>query len=69
MYYIDIIEHKIEDSKISVSGTGPDVDHNSYIVSHNAEKNISAIYLHLFDIDEPHSVRSVEKGYKTQKLK
>ena len=63
-----ILERKIGDSKISVSGTDPDVDHGSYSVSHNAKKNISAVYLHLLGIDEPHSVRSAEKGSKTQEL-
>ena len=63
-----ILERKIGDSKISVSGTAPDVDHGSYSVSHNAKKNINAVYLHLLGIDEPHSVRSAEKGSKTQEL-
>lgn len=63
-----ILERKIGDSKISVRGTAPDVDHGSYSVSHNAKKNINAVYLHLLGIDEPHSVRSAEKGSKTQEL-
>ena len=32
-----ILERKIGDSKITVSGTAPDVDHGSYSVSHNAK--------------------------------
>ena len=63
-----ILERKIGDSKISVSGTAPDIDHGSYSVSHNAKKNINTVYLHLLGIDEPHSVRSAEKGSKTQEL-
>lgn len=63
-----ILERKIGDSKISVSGTAPDVDHGSYSISHNAKKNINAVFLHLLGIDEPHSVRSAEKGSKTQEL-
>lgn len=63
-----ILERKIGNSKISVSGTAPDVDHGSYSVSHNAKKNINAVYLHLLGIDESHSVRSAEKGSKTQEL-
>lgn len=63
-----ILERKIGDSKITVSGTAPDVDHGSYSVSHNAKKNINAVYLHLLGIDEQHLVRSAEKGSKTQEL-
>lgn len=63
-----ILERKIGDTKISVSGTDPTVDHGTYSVGHKAKKNINAVYLHLLGIDEVHSVRSAEKGAKTQDL-
>lgn len=63
-----VLERKIGNSKISVNGTDPTVDHGSYSVNHNAKKNINAVYLHLLGIDEPHSVRSAETGSKTQEL-
>ncbi len=63
-----VLERKIGDSKISVNGTDPTVEHGSYSVNHNAKKNINAVYLHLLGIDEPHSVRSAETGSKTQEL-
>lgn len=63
-----ILERKIGDTKISVSGTDQTVDHGTYSVGHKAKKNINAVYLHLLGIDEVHSVRSAEKGSKTQDL-
>ena len=63
-----ILERKIGDTKIAVSGTDPTVDHGSYSIGHTAKKNINSVYLHLIGIDEPHSVRSAEKGSKTQDL-
>jgi len=63
-----ILERKIGDSKIAVSGTDSSVDHGSYSVGNSAKKNINSVYLHLLGIDEPHSVRSSEKDSKTQAL-
>lgn len=63
-----ILERKIGDSKITVSGTDPSVDHDSYSVSNSAKKNINSVFLHLLGIDEPHSIRSAEKDSKTQAL-
>lgn len=63
-----ILERKIGNTKITVSGTDPTVDHGTYSIGHTAKKNINAVYLHLLGIDEPHSVRSTEKGAKTQQL-
>ena len=63
-----ILKRKIGDSKILVSGTDPTVEHGTYSVSHNAKKNINAVYLHLLGIDEPHVIRSTETGTKTQDL-
>ena len=63
-----ILERKIGDTKIAVSGTDPTVDHGTYSVGHKAKKNINAVYLHLLGIDEVHSVRSAEKGAKIQDL-
>lgn len=63
-----ILERKIGNAKIAVSGTDPTVDHGTYSVGHKAKKNINAVYLHLLGIDEVHSVRSAEKGSKTQDL-
>ncbi len=63
-----ILERKIGDTKIAVRGTDPTVDHGAYSVGHKAQKNINSVYLHLLGIDEPHSVRSAEKGSKTQEL-
>lgn len=63
-----ILERKIGDTKITVSGTDSTVDHGTYSIGHTAKKNINAVYLHLLGIDEPHSVRSAEKGAKTQDL-
>ena len=63
-----ILERKIGDTKIAVSGTDPTVEHGTYSVGHKAKKNINAVYLHLLGIDEVHSVRSAEKGSKTQDL-
>lgn len=63
-----ILECKIGDTKITVSGTDFTVDHGTYSIDHTAKKNINAVYLHLLGIDEPHSVCSAEKGAKTQDL-
>lgn len=63
-----VLNRKIGDSKIVVSGTDPTVEHGSYSVNHKAKKNINSVYLHLLGIDEVHSVRSAEKGSKTQEL-
>lgn len=63
-----ILERKIGDTKIAVSGTDPTVDHGTYSVGHKAKKNINAVYLHLLGIDDAHSVRSAEKRSKTQDL-
>lgn len=63
-----ILERKIGDTKITVSGTDTTVDHGTYSVGHKAKKNINAVYLHLLGIDETHSIRSAEKGAKTQDL-
>ena len=63
-----ILERKIGNTKIAVSGTDPTVDHGTYSVGHKSKKNINAVYLHLLGIDEVHSVRSAEKGSKTQDL-
>lgn len=63
-----ILERKIGNTKIAVSGTDPTVDHGTYSVGHKAKKNINAVYLHLLGIDEVHSVRSAEKGSKIQDL-
>lgn len=63
-----ILERKIGDTKITVSGTDPTVDHGLYSIGHTAKKSINSVYLHLLGIDEPHSVRSAEKGSKTQDL-
>lgn len=63
-----ILERTIGDTKITVGGTDPTVDHGTYSVGHKAKKNINAVYLHLLGIDEVHSVRSAEQGSKTQDL-
>lgn len=63
-----ILERTIGDTKITVSGTDPTVDHGTYSVGYKAKKNINAVYLHLLGIDEVHSVRSAEQGSKTQDL-
>ena len=63
-----ILERKIGDTKISVSGTDPTVDHGTYSIGHKAKNNINAVYLHLLGINEVHSVRSAETGSKTQNL-
>ena len=63
-----VFERKIGDTKITVSGTDPTVDYGSYSLGHTAKRNINSVYLHLLGIDEPHSVRSAEKGSKTQDL-
>lgn len=63
-----ILERKIGETKIAVRGTDPTVDYGTYSVGHKAKKNINTVYLHLLGIDEIHSVRSAEKGSKTQEL-
>lgn len=63
-----ILDRKIGDTKITVSGSDSTVEHGTYSVGHKAKKNINAVYLHLLGIDEPHSIRSSEKGGKTQDL-
>jgi hypothetical protein len=63
-----ILERKIGDTKIAVSGTDSTMEHGTYSIGHKAKKNINAVYLHLLGIDEMHSVRSAEKGSKTQEL-
>lgn len=62
------LERKIGGTKITVSGTDPTVEHGTYSIGHSAKKNINSVYLHLLGIEEPHSVRSAEKGSKTQEL-
>lgn len=63
-----ILERKIGDTKISISGTDPTVEHGNYSIGHTAKKNINSVFLHLIGIDEAHSIRSAEKGSKTQDL-
>ena len=63
-----ILERKIGDTKIAVSGTDPTVNHGTYSVGHKAKKNINTVYLHLLGIDEVHSVRSAGNSSKTQDL-
>lgn len=63
-----ILERLIGDSKINVSGSDSTVETGVYSVGHTAKKNINSLYLHLLGIEESHSVRSAEKGSKTQEL-
>lgn len=63
-----VLERKIGDSKIFVSGTDPNFEHGKYSIDHKAKKNISAIYLQLLGIDDTHEVRSADEGSRTQAL-
>lgn len=63
-----VVERKIGDSKVMVSGTDPTVEHGKFSVSHNAKKSINSVYLQLIGIDEPHSVRSAKEGSTTLAL-
>ena len=63
-----ILERKIGDSKIKVSGTDFSVKNGIYSVSRNAKENINNVFLHLIGIDEPHAIRSSTTGSKTQAL-
>lgn len=62
-----ILERKIGDSKIAVSGTDPTIENDSYSVSNSAKKSINTIFLQLLGINEPHKVLSNESG-STQAL-
>ncbi len=63
-----VLDRKIGEPKVSVSGTDSTVESGTYSVSKNAKKNINSIYLHLMGIDEPHSIRSSKEGSKVQDL-
>ncbi len=62
-----ILERKIGDTKIAVSGTDPSIEHDSYSTSNNAKKNINSVFLSLLGIDKEHKVLSSESG-STQKV-
>lgn len=62
-----ILERKIADTKITVSGTDPSIEHDSYSVGSNAKKSINSIFLSLLGIDDEHKVLSSESG-STQKV-
>lgn len=62
-----ILTRKIGDTKISVNGTDPSIEHGSYSVGTSAKKNINSVFLQLLGIDEEHKVLSSEKG-DTQRL-
>ena len=57
-----VLERKIGDTKISVSGTDPTIEHDSYSVSNSAKKSINTVFLQLLGIDKPHKVLSSESG-------
>lgn len=57
-----VLERKIGDTKIAVSGTDPTIEHDSYSVSNSAKKSINTVFLQLLGIDEPHKVLSNESG-------
>ena len=63
-----VLDRKIGDSKVSVSGTDPTVEHGKYSVGHQAKRNTNALFLHLIGIDEPHDIRSAQKNDKTSQL-
>lgn len=42
-----ILERKIGENKITVSGSDPTVEHGKYSVGHTAKKNINIVFLHL----------------------
>lgn len=62
-----ILERKIGDTKISVSGSDNTFEHDTYSTSNSAKKNINTVFLQLLGIDEPHKILSSEAG-NTQAL-
>jgi len=61
-----VLERKIGSNKITVSGTDPDYEHDTYGVSGRAKKSINAIFLQLLGINEPHEVQQTLAGKKQQ---
>ncbi|HCT64536.1 MAG TPA: AAA family ATPase [Lachnospiraceae bacterium] len=57
-----ILERKIGDTKIEVSGSDTNFEHGIYSTSNSAKKNINTIFLQLLGIDEPHKILSSESG-------
>lgn len=57
-----VLERKIGDTKISVSGTDSTIEHDSYSVSNSAKKSINTVFLQLLGIDKPHKILSSESG-------
>lgn len=62
-----ILERKIGENKISVSGSDSSIEHDLYSLGNNAKKSINTVFLQLIGIDGDHKVLSSEKG-ATQKL-
>ncbi len=62
-----ILERKLGDSKITVSGTDTTIEHDTYSTSNSAKKSINTVFLQLLGINEPHKILSSESG-NTQTL-
>lgn len=62
-----ILERKIGDTKITVSGTDDTIEHDTYSTNNSAKKSINTVFLQLIGIDKPHKILSSETG-NTQSL-
>ena len=62
-----ILERKIGDSKIKVSGSDSSIEADTYSTSSSSKKNIDSVFLSLLGIDDEHKVLSSEAG-ASQKL-
>ena len=59
-----VFERKLDDIKISVSGTDTDFEHGYYSVKATAKRSINSIWLQMIGIDEPHQILSAKSGKK-----
>lgn len=52
-----ILERKIGDSKIKVSGSDSSIEADTYSTSSSSKKNIDSVFLSLLGIDDEHKVK------------
>ena len=59
-----IFERKLDEIKISVSGTDTDFEYGDYSINASAKRNINSIWLQMIGIDEPHQILATKSGKK-----
>jgi len=62
-----VLERKLGENKITLSGTDPNFEHGKYSLGHTAKYNISSVWLQMIGVDTPHKILSSQSG-KTQQL-